>query len=76
MRFDQLKQFLVERRGTAPVEAVAAQLGITVPALRSILHRLREIYRRIFIQEISQTVASADEVEGEIRYLLATLNDE
>ncbi len=74
-RFDDLKVFLVEPRGAVPVAAVAARLGITVSALRSMLHRLRESYRDIFTQEIAHTVSSPDEVEGEIRHLLAALSD-
>ena len=74
-RFDDLKVFLVERRGTVPVAEVAARLGITVPALRSMLHRLRESYRKVFTQEIAHTVASPEEIEGEVRHLLAALND-
>lgn len=74
-RFDELKVFLVERRGTVPVAEVAVRLGITVPALRSMLHRLRESYRKVFKQEIAHTVASPEEIEDEVRHLLAALND-
>lgn len=74
-RFDEIKVFLVERRGTVTVAEVAARLGITVPALRSMLHRLRQSYRKAFTQEIAQTVASPEEAQAEIRHLLAALND-
>ena len=74
-RFDDLKVFLVERRGTAPFAEVAARLGVTVSALRSTVHRLREAYREAFLQEIAHTVASPEELGDEIRYLLAALND-
>jgi hypothetical protein len=65
--FDELKVFLVERRGTVSVTVVSERLGITVPALRSVLHRLRESYRKAFSQEIAHTVASPDEIEDEVR---------
>lgn len=74
-RFDELKVFLVERRGTMPFAEVAARLGITLPALRSMLHRLRASYRKVFTQEIAHTVASPNEIEDEIRHLLTALND-
>ncbi len=74
-RFEELKVFLVERRGTAPMPEVAARLGVTMPALRSMLHRLRASYRKVFTQEIARTVASPEDVEDEIKHLLAALND-
>lgn len=74
-RFDTLKVFLVEPRGDVSCGDVAAHLGITVPALRSMLHRLRQSYRQIFTQEIAHTVASPEEIEDEIRHLLRALND-
>jgi len=73
-RFDALKTFLTDRRGEVSVAEAAAKLGTTVPALRSVVHKLREIYRRVFLEEIAQTVESPDEVEDEVRYLFATLS--
>ncbi len=74
-RFDDLKVFLVGHRGDVPVAEVATRLGVTVPALRSMLHRLRETYRRTFLEEIAQTVSSPEEIEDEVRHLLAALGD-
>jgi RNA polymerase sigma-70 factor (ECF subfamily) len=74
-RFDELKVFLVERPGTVPMAETAARLGITTSALRSMLHRLRASYRRMFTQEIAHTVATPDEIEDEVRHLIAALND-
>lgn len=65
-RFDTLKAFLVEPRGEVSCGDVAAHLGITVPALRSMLHRLRQSYRQIFTQEISTRWHR----RNEIRHLL------
>jgi len=73
-RFDALKTFLTDRRGETSVAEAAAQLGTTVPALRSVIHKLREIYRRVFLEEIAQTVDSPEEVEEEVRYLFAMLS--
>ncbi len=73
--FGELKVFLVERRGTAPFAEVAARLGVTVPALRSTVHRLREAYREAFLQEIAHTVSTPEDLGDEIRHLLAALND-
>jgi RNA polymerase sigma-70 factor (ECF subfamily) len=74
-RFDSLKTFLTDRRGEAPFAEVAAKLGTTVPALRSVVHKLREVYRRVFLDEIAQTVDGPGEVEDEVRRLFAALGD-
>ena len=54
-------------------EVIASQLGTTEAAIKSAAHRLRRRYRTLLIDEISQTVADAAEVEGEIRYLMSCL---
>ena len=72
-RFDTLKVFLTDRRGEVPLAEVAAKLGTSVPALRSVVHRLRELYRRVFLDEIAQTVDDPAEVEDEVRRLFAAL---
>ena len=73
-RFDELKTFLTDRRGEVSFAEAAAKLGTTVPALRSVVHKLREIYRRTFLEEIAQTVDGPGAVEDEVRYLFATLS--
>src|SRR5436190_2017864 len=72
-RFDALKTFLTDRRRETSVAETAAKLGTTVPALRSVVHKLREIYRRVFLEELAQTVDGPDEVEDEVRHLFAVL---
>jgi len=74
-RFDTLKAFLTDRRGEVPFAEVAARLNTTVPALRSVVHKLREHYRRVFLHEIAQTVDDPGEVEDEVRRLFAALGD-
>jgi RNA polymerase sigma factor (sigma-70 family) len=72
-RFDSLKTFLTDRRGEVPLAEVAAKLGTTVPALRSVVHKLRELYRQVFLHEIAQTVSGPEEIEAEVRHLFAVL---
>jgi RNA polymerase sigma-70 factor (ECF subfamily) len=74
-RFDSLKAFLTDRRGEVPFAEVAAQLGMTVSALRSVVHKLRDVYRRVFLDEIAQTVDSPGEIDEEVRRLFAALGD-
>jgi RNA polymerase sigma-70 factor (ECF subfamily) len=74
-RFDTLKAFLTDRRGEAPFAEVAARLDTTVPALRSVVHKLRDLYRRVFLDEIAQTVDDPGEIADEVRRLFAALGD-
>jgi RNA polymerase sigma-70 factor (ECF subfamily) len=70
--FDRLKPFLASKQ-SAGYAQVAAELGMTEGAVKTAVHRLRRRYRELLREEIGQTVASAEEIEGEIRYLRACL---
>jgi RNA polymerase sigma-70 factor (ECF subfamily) len=78
-RLDKAAEFavlgpaLTAERGDIPYAAMAAQLGLNETAVRMAVHRLRKRFREVFREEIAQTVADPNEVEEEIRYLLAAL---
>jgi RNA polymerase sigma factor (sigma-70 family) len=71
--FAVLSPALTAERGTIPYATMAAQLGLNETAVRMAVHRLRKQFREAFREEIAQTVANPNEVEEEIRYLLAAL---
>jgi RNA polymerase sigma-70 factor (ECF subfamily) len=54
-------------------EAIGAELEMSAGAVKTAAHRLRRRYRALLREEISQTVAAADEIDDEIRYLLSCL---
>ena len=56
-------------------EAVARNLGATLPAVRSAVQKLRRRYRELFQEEIAHTVANPADVEDEIRSLLTALGN-
>jgi RNA polymerase sigma-70 factor (ECF subfamily) len=70
--FEHLQATLVGDQ-SIPYQEIASQLGMTEGAIKSAAHRLRRQYRTLLIEEISQTVLDAGEVEGEIRYLMSCL---
>ncbi|MBL9171675.1 MAG: sigma-70 family RNA polymerase sigma factor [Verrucomicrobiales bacterium] len=72
--FDELKSFLLEEKGAVSYADVAKRLNLTLPALKSSIFRLRQRYRDLLQDEISNTVATPQEVEDEIRYLVAVLS--
>jgi DNA-directed RNA polymerase specialized sigma24 family protein len=53
----------------------ATELGTTVGNAKVAMHRLRGRYRELLRSEVAQTVSSAEDVEEEIRYLLAALGE-
>jgi len=74
-RFEVLKQFLIEDKGAVSYDEAAAQLGMSVSATTSAIHRLRGRFGVLLIEEISNTVRTPDDVEPELRHLLAALSD-
>jgi RNA polymerase sigma factor (sigma-70 family) len=71
--FNKLKQFLTGSVAAATYGQVAADLGMTEGAVKVAVHRLRRRYRQLLREEIAQTLASPEEVDDEIRYLLSCL---
>ncbi len=71
--FEQLKPTLTEASRTVGYAEIATRLGMTEGAVKVAVHRLRARYRELLRAEIADTVASAGEVEEEIRNLFAAL---
>ena len=70
-----LKEFLTAERGTIPYGEVAAALGVSAGAARAAVHRLRKRFRELFREQIAQTVSNPDDLEDELRYVVAALGD-
>jgi DNA-directed RNA polymerase specialized sigma24 family protein len=73
-RFQVLKVFLASEPAEDRYEALALRLGLSLPALKSAIHRLRRRYGQMLRREITHTVQSPAEVEEEIRHLFAALS--
>lgn len=71
-RFEHLKPCLT---GANPdrFRDVAVALGMTETAVKAAVHRLRQRYGRLLREEIAETVASAAEVDEEVRHLLGVI---
>lgn len=72
-RFERLKGYLVEDGEIAAFSEMAVRLQMTEAAVKGVVRRLRHRYRELFREEIAQTVADPQEIEEEIRHLLAIL---
>ena len=72
--FDRLQPFLVAGTGENTYAEVARAGGMSEEAMKKAVQRMRRRYHQLFREEIAQTVASAEEVEEELRHLCAVLS--
>lgn len=72
--FESLAGFLNSDSDPARYEELAVKMGLSAGALRMSVHRMRRKYRRLLRAEIAETVSTPEEIDDEIRFLLATLN--
>jgi hypothetical protein len=67
--FDALQSGLVSSPDAALYEVWELKLGMSVNALKTALHRLRERFRAALEAQILETVAGAEELKAEMRHL-------
>lgn len=72
-RFEVLKGYLVEEKGTLSYDQAAAELRVSVAAVTSAIHRMRARFRVLMFEEVANTVGRPDEVGPELRHLLTAL---
>ena len=73
--FDALLPCLAGRTADTPHADLAIKLNLTEPAIRVALHRLRQRYRQLLREEVAQTVPHPEDIDTELRHLLASLSD-
>jgi RNA polymerase sigma-70 factor (ECF subfamily) len=71
--FERLKPFLTGEKSTSSYTALAAELGITEGSLKMAVCRLKRRYGQLLLQEIARTVSADEQLEAEMRALLAAL---
>jgi len=71
--FDVLSGCLAAERQDVSYATFARILGLQETAVKSLVYRLRDRYRRLLREEVAQTVWEAKEVDDELRYLCAAL---
>ncbi len=72
--FETLKPCLMGSRELQPYATLAATLGMSEGAVKVAVHRLRERYRERLKAQIAHTVASPEDVVGEMRHLIRVLS--
>ena len=73
--FARLREFLSWDQAEPQIAEAARDLAMSVGAVRVAVHRLRLAFRRQLETQIAQTVATRDELDGEMRHLLRILQE-
>ncbi len=68
--FDLLAPNLAGERPEGGYATLAQSVGSTEGAVKVAIHRLKQRYRRYLKEAIADTVATADEADDELRYLM------
>ncbi|MGH7969882.1 MAG: RNA polymerase sigma factor, partial [Limisphaerales bacterium] len=71
--FDALRWFLSDEPPEQSQAQIGAQLGLSTGAVKQAVRRLRLRYRELLNEEVANTVATAGDVEDEVRHLVTVL---
>jgi RNA polymerase sigma-70 factor (ECF subfamily) len=72
--YERIKPSLTAVRGEIDYDAIAADLRVLPASARSLVHRLRMRFRELFREEVAGTVAAPEEIDDEMRALVAALD--
>ncbi len=73
-RFEALETFLPGEQAAGTYAQAAGRLGVAVGTVKWEVHQLKQRYRELLRAEIAHTVPSADEIDAEVRHLIAVLS--
>src|SRR6266702_3533192 len=68
--FETLRWFLSDEPAEQSQAEIAAKLGVSTGAVKQAVRRLRQRYREILHEEVANTVATAADMEDEVRHLV------
>jgi RNA polymerase sigma factor (sigma-70 family) len=71
--FQALSPHLADERDEVSYANLSAELGMAETAVKKQLHKMRQRYRSLLRDEVSQTVEDPSDIDDEIRYLCASL---
>jgi RNA polymerase sigma factor (sigma-70 family) len=74
--FQALSSYLTDERNELSYANLSGELGMAETAVKKQLHNMRQRYRSLLRDEVSQTVENPADVDDEIRYLCASLATE
>jgi RNA polymerase sigma-70 factor (ECF subfamily) len=71
-RFDEVKSFLLGEKDAGSLAEAAGRIGLTLAAVKGMVHRLRRRFRELIRDEIAQTVARPEDVDQEMKDLFSS----
>ncbi len=71
--FDALSSILMAERTDVSIVNLARRIGATEPAVKKLLHLMRQRYRALLREEVADTVESPASIDDEVRYLCSAL---
>jgi RNA polymerase sigma factor (sigma-70 family) len=72
--YGQLQGFPLMEKSDDSFQQAASELGMTVSALKSVVHRLRARYRELVREEVEHTVTDPVELNEEAQHLIAVIS--
>ena len=72
--YEAIQPHLSGAAGRPGYAQIGAALGMSESAVTVAMHRMRQRYGQLLRAAITQTVASAEDVEGELRHLIAIIS--
>ncbi|MEM9238061.1 MAG: sigma-70 family RNA polymerase sigma factor [Verrucomicrobiota bacterium] len=72
--FEVLMPYLSGDRGSQPLAETAEMLGVSLAAVKSSVHRLRKRFGELVREEVSSTIGSEGDADGELEHLLQLLS--
>jgi RNA polymerase sigma-70 factor (ECF subfamily) len=71
--FDQMKKMLMDEPDRPSQAQIATEFDMTENAVKQAFHRFRQRYQALLREEIAHTVATASDIEDELRYLISVV---
>jgi len=71
--FESLRWFLSDEPAEQSQAQIGAQLGLSTGAIKQAVRRLRQRYRELLHEEVANTVATAADIDDEVRHLVEVL---
>jgi len=71
--FEELKGFIWGDKSTASYVEIAGHLNLTEGTVKVAVHRLRQRFRELLRAEVAHTVARPEDIDGELRHLIAVV---
>jgi RNA polymerase sigma factor (sigma-70 family) len=71
--FEELKSFIWGDKASASYAEIGSRLKLTEGAVKVAVHRLRGRFRELLRAEVAHTVLSPEDIDGELRHLIAVL---